>query len=144
MFPPKPEGGRAQFKVGIVGTLILKTDTQSHSMELRAKDLQGERDYERNRPMRLIEYHYQTAEKARMERLRLGVLDLPPKPVASIPGYSGWLPRRDATNVIGSTYKVGSLQAAELFAAEQESVHATVANILGPEKTLVTPDTLRQ
>jgi len=139
--PPKPDGGASQFKAGIAGPGILKTDTLRHVEGLKQKQHDKEMAYERDRPMRLIEYHYQTSKARQQERERLGCLDLPPKPVAAIPGYSGWLPRLEAANVIGCTFKTGCYQAADLFSYEQEIVARTNQNILPPSKTLSTPDT---
>ena len=91
--PPKPLGGTESFqKSGPVGTnLTLKYETKAHERALAQADHQKEIAYERDRPMRLIEFHYMATDKTRSQRERLGTFDLPPKPVASIPGYSGWV-----------------------------------------------------
>lgn len=143
--PPKQTGGTSVFHAGCVGTaLTLKKDTTDHIDKLKQAKFDEEILYERDRPLRLIEYHYQTGKKQKQEYQRLGAFDLPPKPVGSIPGYSGWVPRKEAANVIGCTYKVGALTASELFADEQETTRARNANILKPNKELQTPDTLQR
>lgn len=48
--------------------------------------------------------------------------ELPPKPVGAIPGYAGYLPRKDACGLFGCGYREGALLAAELFAEEQVEV----------------------
>lgn len=75
--------------------------------QLAEEDKENEHRQERDRPLRLAEFHYATSRQLGKERERLGVLDIPPKPVASVPGYSGYIPRKEAANIIGETYKTG-------------------------------------
>ncbi|CAD7957757.1 unnamed protein product [Amoebophrya sp. A25] len=138
--PAKAEGGTARFHQGIAGTLLLKRETEADVQRLAGEEKENEYLREKNREMRLCEYHYATSIKMGDERKRLGVLDIPPKPVASIPGYSGFIPRKEAANVIGTTYKIGNLQSAEVFASEQDASRKKFSNILKPDSTLKTPD----
>ncbi|CAD7964739.1 unnamed protein product [Amoebophrya sp. A120] len=139
--PAKPDGGTARFNAGLAGTLVLKQQTEADLQRIAGEEKENEYSAAANREMRLAEYHYATSMKMGEERKRLGVLDIPPKPVASIPGYSGWVPRKESANVIGTTYKIGNLQSAEVFAKEQESKRKTMENILAPASDLKTPDT---
>mmetsp|Transcript_19118 Transcript_19118/g.47803 ORF Transcript_19118/g.47803 Transcript_19118/m.47803 type:complete len:159 (-) Transcript_19118:912-1388(-) len=139
--PAKPEGGTARFHPGLAGTLVLKQQTDADLSRIAAEEKENDYSKAANREMRLSEYHYATSVKLGEERKRLGVLDIPPKPVASIPGYSGFIPRKEAANVIGTTYKIGNLQSAEVFAGEQESKRKIMANILKPASDLKTPET---
>jgi len=52
----------------------------------------------------LLEFHYDTMRRSAIRRAEMGMTDIPEKPVGAIPGYSGFIPRRDACNVHGSTY----------------------------------------
>jgi hypothetical protein len=52
----------------------------------------------------LIEFHYDTMRRSAIRRAEMGMTDIPEKPAGAIPGYSGFVPRRDACNVHGGTY----------------------------------------
>ena len=71
----------------------------------RAERLEVEKSRLDNKPLRLQEYHYETCTKITDERIRLGMMDRLPKPVSAIPGYSGFIPRKESANVIGRIYK---------------------------------------
>lgn len=121
--------------------MILKGDTVRDLKRIFEEEKENERIKEDTRPMRLCEYHYATARQMGQERIRLGVLDIPPKPIASIPGYSGFIPRKESANIIGQTYKCCNLQSSELFSLEQEAQRELQSNIKKPDSDLRTPDT---
>jgi hypothetical protein len=53
------------------------------------------------------------------EREALGVLDIPSKSRAAIPGYSGHVARRESMNVCGMSTKKSNITAAETFEKEE-------------------------
>jgi len=89
----------------------------------------------------LRDYHYRTSFEAGELRRRMGALDIPPKPIGSIPGYTGFIPRKESANVIGEGYKSGNLRIAQLFADEQAVARKLLQNIKKPDSELCTPDT---
>ncbi|CAD7966321.1 unnamed protein product [Amoebophrya sp. A120] len=143
--PLKKPGGTAQFKMGLAGkNLTLLHATEQHLDMIRTRDEEAKIAYQNSEPLGLKAFHFKTMETMRQERERLGCNDIPPKPVASIPGYSGNLPRREALNIHGGTHRETCLQSAYCFAQEQKRSRAIAANILPPNSKLETPDTLRR
>jgi len=141
---PHPAGGMAKFKLvpgappsGVAGGFCYAT--QQHVKKLREDDLQGEINAHENRTVKLIEYHYETMEKGKKERVRLQGERPPAKTVGAVPGYSGFLPRLESEVICGGTFKECSLTAAEIFAAEQEHAKVRIANITPPDSGLTTP-----
>lgn len=55
----------------------------------------------------MLTFHYGTMTKMAAARDAKGVNDIPLKSLGSIPGYSGFIPRRDAANVLGCTCAQG-------------------------------------
>ncbi|CAD7931376.1 unnamed protein product [Amoebophrya sp. A25] len=142
--PPKKVGGISQFHKGVAGKhATLLTVTDSHIDALRDTQEEKKAAMLRAQPLGAKEFHYQTMEKKRADRSSYGCDDLPPKPLGSIPGYSGCVPRREALNVHGGTHRADSVMAVSIFAAEQERNRTMASNILPPAKDLKTPDTLR-
>mmetsp|Transcript_1832 Transcript_1832/g.4235 ORF Transcript_1832/g.4235 Transcript_1832/m.4235 type:complete len:162 (-) Transcript_1832:454-939(-) len=143
--PPKKQGGCDQFHPGVAGSkLTLLHATEAHLDMIRSRDEEAKVLRQNAEPLGLKAFHYATMGAVRAERERLGCNDIPAKPIASIPGYSGNVPRREALNIIGGTHRETSLQAAYVFAAEQERARAIASNIKGPERDLQNPDTLRR
>lgn len=70
----------------------------------------------------LLEFHYDTMRKVAIQRANMGVTTLPEKPVGAIPGYSGFIPRKGACNVIGTTYAQGNVMANNLHEAHRQEV----------------------
>lgn len=138
---PKPIGGTARFKAGPAGSLIRKMATVDLKDTLRDQRTMRTQKIADENPISMTEYHYSVLKNGVKERIRLGCNDIPAKPVGAIPGYSGFAPRKEAANVIGTTYKMGNLMAAELFAQEQEVTKSLNANIVQPNPNLTTPHT---
>lgn len=113
--------------------MILKTMCRKQMRSVARENWEAETFRERSRDLKLGEVHYLTKQER--------PFDLPPKPVGSIPGYSGFIPRKESTNVIGETYKTSNLQSAQLFGTEQLTARTAYDNILGPDPNLRTPDT---
>lgn len=67
----------------------------------------------------LRDFHYSKMADQYKERERLGVLNIPSKSRAAIPGYSGHVARRESMNVCGMNTKKSNLTAAGIFEAEQ-------------------------
>lgn len=55
----------------------------------------------------MMSVHYTTMQNVAAVRDAKGVNDIPLKSVGCIPGYSGFIPRRDAANVLGCTCAQG-------------------------------------
>jgi hypothetical protein len=79
----------------------------------------------------LLEFHYDTMRKVALQRANMGVTTLPEKPVGAIPGYSGFIPRKGAMNVIGTTYAQGNVTA--------NTLHETLRKETGFRRTHSTP-----
>jgi len=62
----------------------------------------------------LKDYHYQMGHDMHARRTELGFLDMVHTSRAAIPGYSGHIPRREATNVCSVNTKKSNLIAADL------------------------------
>jgi len=110
----KKIGGTATLKPGIAGTMIRKHQTHNSLEKIAEENKENDvpllddgfppqpGSENKPRPQRSCDkYHYQPSIERGKEREKLGVLDLPPKPIGSIPGYSGFIPRREAANIIG-------------------------------------------
>merc|ERR1719272_2084180 len=62
----------------------------------------------------LKDYHYQMGTDVHKRRQQLGFMDMVHTSRAAIPGYSGHIPRREATNVCSVSTKKSNLIAADL------------------------------
>merc|ERR1719217_1196878 len=70
----------------------------------------------------LLEFHYDTMRRSAIRRAEMGMTDIPEKPAGAIPGYSGFIPRRDACNVHGGTYAKCNSSANELHSLLRKEV----------------------
>lgn len=64
-------------------------------------------DKELSRAHSMMAFHYATVKETAASRDAKGVNDIPEKSICAIPGYSGFIPRRDAANVLGVTCAKG-------------------------------------
>jgi len=67
----------------------------------------------------LRDFHYQKMAATYKEREALGVINIPSKSRAAIPGYSGHVARRESMNVCGMSTKKSNITAAETFEREE-------------------------
>merc|ERR1712182_72157 len=67
----------------------------------------------------LRDFHYSKMADQYKEREALGVLNIPSKSRAAIPGYSGHVARRESMNVCGMNTKKSNVTAAQIFEKEQ-------------------------
>jgi len=67
----------------------------------------------------LKDFHYKKMADTYKEREALGVLNIPSKSRAAIPGYSGHVARRESMNVCGMNTKKSNITAAQIFEKEQ-------------------------
>jgi len=91
-------------------------------------------DKELSKSSSMLSFHYETMMKTALMRDAKGVNDIPEKSIGAIPGYSGFIPRRDAANVLGCTQakglRVANQQRRELEAARDNKRNAAM-NALG-------------